>query len=170
MSEKPTKYYSNKQEKLVASYLSMKVVSGSGAADCHPGDVQNEDWLCECKTHVESGKKIMFNLKVWSKICDEAMYKFKNALLVVDDGSQTIENTWVMFDTNCGLCSECKKVPLPGIVKSNITFDSTRMKEHYKSICKDNSHITILVYNVVPKHQQVGIVPIDIFLKMLRGM
>lgn len=168
MSENPTKYYSNKQEQLVARYLSMKVVSGSGAADCHPGDVQNENWLCECKTHVESGKKIMFNLKVWAKICDEAMYKFKNPLLVVDDGSQTLQHTWVMFDTNCGLCCECKKVPLPGIVKSNITFDSSRMKEHYESASKDSPDTIIFVYNI-SKHQQIGITPIDVFLKMLRG-
>ena len=95
-SEGTTKYYSSIQEKMVAMLLGWEVVSGSGAAACTPGDVIDEDWLGECKTHTSPGKKIVFYQSVWKKICDEAMVKHRNPVLIVDDGSQTPSRTWCL--------------------------------------------------------------------------
>ena len=91
------KYYSSKQENMIADYLGWSVVSGSGSRNTLPGDIQNEDWLGECKTHASSGQIVSFKHKVWKKIKDEAVAKFKYPALFVDDGSQTSENTWVMY-------------------------------------------------------------------------
>ncbi len=90
------KYYSDRQEHMIADYLGWSVVSGSGARSTLPGDIRSEDWLGECKTHKTPGQMISFKHKVWKKIQDEASSKFKFPALFVDDGSQTVENTWVM--------------------------------------------------------------------------
>lgn len=85
---------SNLQESTVAKYLGWKVVSGSGARPFHVGDVVSEDWLGECKTHNTSRNAITFNLNVLKKISDEAMSKHRFPVLIVDDGSQQVDNTW----------------------------------------------------------------------------
>lgn len=97
MSDKPTKYYSDRQEKLVADYLNMDKVPGSGAFSGSPGDVSGNQWLIECKTHTTSPFPIKFSKKVWNKISKEAISKFKFPALITDDGSQSLSNTYVMF-------------------------------------------------------------------------
>lgn len=92
-----TKDYSIKQEKLIADYLGWKCVVASGARACHPGDIKSDNWLGECKTHVTTGNRIKFIYKEWAKICEEAMSKFRFAVLFVDDGSQKERNTWCMI-------------------------------------------------------------------------
>lgn len=93
-----TKFFSSKQERMVADFLGWSVVSGSGARDCHPGDITSDEWLGECKTHEKPGHRIVFWTKVWNKICDEAASKHRYPILIVDDGSQKLDNTWVMFN------------------------------------------------------------------------
>lgn len=88
---------SDRQEKLVASFLGWKQVRGSGNRPTHTGDVEGDSWLGECKTHVKPGAKIKFDVKIWNKIVDEAASKFKRAAYFVDDGSQDINNTYVVF-------------------------------------------------------------------------
>lgn len=88
---------SDKQEKLVASFLDWDQVRGSGCRPTHTGDVESDTWLGECKTHVKPGNKIKFDVKIWNKIVDEACAKFKKAAYFVDDGSQDINNTFVVF-------------------------------------------------------------------------
>lgn len=93
-----TKDYSIKQEKLIAEYLGWKCVVASGARACHPGDIKNDTWLGECKTHVTTGNRIKFIYKEWAKICEEAMSKFRFPVLFVDDGSQKEVATWCMVN------------------------------------------------------------------------
>lgn len=105
---KGTKMYSDKQEKLVASFMSdsnsdWKQVTGSGARPNFPGDVISKDWLCECKTHTKPYQPIIFVFKVWDKICEEASGIFRKPVLVTDDGSQTLEKTYCL--TKIGLIS-----------------------------------------------------------------
>lgn len=98
---KGTKHYSDKQEKLVANYMSEDndrwcQVKGSGARPNFPGDVLSKDWLVECKTYTKPNQQLIFVFKVWDKIYYEASGIFKKPVLVTDDGSQRLEKTYCM--------------------------------------------------------------------------
>lgn len=93
------KEFSTKQEKQIAEFLGWRRVSGSGARPNAPGDIEGTEWLGECKTHITPGHKIHFDLKIWEKIADEAASQFKQPAYFVDDGSQRLNRTWVMFYT-----------------------------------------------------------------------
>ena len=47
---RPTRFYSNKQEKAVAKAVGGKQTPNSGATPWIKGDVVAEEWLIECKT------------------------------------------------------------------------------------------------------------------------
>ena len=121
---KPTKHYSSLQENMIADYLGWEVVSGSGARDCHPGDIRSDQWLGECKTHTERGQKISFMYDFWNKICDEAVSKFKVPVLFVDDGSQSADHTWVLYPYTRFEYPGLKVISDHGIKhRKNIIFD-----------------------------------------------
>ena len=63
-SNKPTRWYSNKQENHVASAVNGKKVANSGATTWKKGDVQTDDWLLECKT-CTTDKKSFSIKKEW---------------------------------------------------------------------------------------------------------
>ena len=103
---KPTRFYSNKQEKAVAKQVGGKQVANSGATPFHKGDVTTTDWLIECKT--STTEKASFSIKrQWlDKNKEEAfaMGKAYNALCFdFGDGGQryyvidekTFKNTMV---------------------------------------------------------------------------
>lgn len=92
-----TKDYSSVQEKTIAEYLGWEVVSGSGARPTIPGDIKSEEFLGECKTHTKPDQDIVFHLDVWNKLKDEASSHMKFPVLLVDDGSQKLSNTWCML-------------------------------------------------------------------------
>lgn len=79
---RPTRFFSNRQEKAVAKVIKGKQVSNSGATAFNKGDVSNDDWLIECKTSVT--EKQSFSIKRdWLKKNKEeafAMGKEYNAL------------------------------------------------------------------------------------------
>ena len=79
---RPTRFYSNKQEKKVAKVLGGKQVSNSGATPFHTGDVRTDKWLIECKTCTT--EKASFSIKrdwlVKNKEESFAMGKRYNAL------------------------------------------------------------------------------------------
>ena len=131
-----TKDYSSCQENRLASALDWSVVTGSGARACVPGDIKNDKWLGECKTHTAPGQKIFFDLEVWKKISKEADSQHRSPALFVDDGSQKIENTWVL----CRQVSVDTTTMAMGdpyfTVRKNISFDDQRAKEHLKSLYK----------------------------------
>lgn len=118
MDDRANKSASNAQERLIAKYLGWRQVSGSGSRPNHPGDVCSESWLGECKTHINSGHRLVFKFDVWDKIELEAMSQFKLPVLFVDDGSQLIQNTYCMiqvdesvFDlTKCKICDSQSSV------------------------------------------------------------
>lgn len=116
------KIYSDKQESLVAKVVNGRKVSGSGSRPFAPGDVESDEWLIECKTHISPGKKISFKLDVWEKIRNEAATRHKYPAYVVDDGSQLLINQRVLFS----ICPEdISKLPSENIqkfVKEAITF------------------------------------------------
>lgn len=97
MTKKPTKYYSTKQEQMIADYLGWSAVSASGARAFNPGDVRSSDWLAECKTHTESKDKIVIKKEWWTKLANEAKSVMKTPILCVDNGTQRLQNTWAIF-------------------------------------------------------------------------
>lgn len=122
-----TKLYSNKQERTVAEYLDWRQVSGSGSRPTVTGDIEGAEWLGECKTHTSPGHRIEFLIKTWDKIIDEASTKFKQACYIVDDGSQKIENTWVMFLAQA-VSSRFTVVEYPYPIYKSTTFEHLEMK------------------------------------------
>ena len=131
MEQKSTKYYSTKQENLIADYLGWKVVTGSGARAFHPGDVVSDQWLGECKTHTEPFSNLRFDFDVWTKISREAASQFKKPVLFVDDGSQTIERTWCLFDVSS---YSLREIPIIDYTNcSSMTFKYFELEEKSKS-------------------------------------
>lgn len=92
-----TKTFSEIQELKISQSLGWSRVSGSGARDCLPGDVEGPEWLGECKTHASVIPRITFKYDVWLKISNEAMSTFKRPVLFVDNGSQLLEYTWCVI-------------------------------------------------------------------------
>jgi len=140
-----TKDYSRKQEHLIADTLGWDVVSGSGSRHTYPGDISSSEWLGECKTHQKPGSKIKFNRDVWNKIVEEASSQFKYPVLFVDDGSQTVKNTWCMFPGSIrGIDS--KMITLPVTFGKNILFDPYYMKSKIKSERNTDINYRPIVY------------------------
>lgn len=70
---KPTRYYSKKQEKLVAKTVNGKVQSNSGATPFQKGDVLTDNWLIECKTKTSESKSISIK-KEWIEKNEEEAF------------------------------------------------------------------------------------------------
>ena len=94
MSEHSTKYYSSRQESMVASFLGWSVVTGSGSRPFHPGDVGDEHYLGECKTSEVETDRIKIMKSHWKKISNEAMGAHKIPVLFVDNGTQKPDGTF----------------------------------------------------------------------------
>ena len=79
---KPTRWYSNKQEKAVAKVVDGKQVANSGASDFKKGDVTTNSWLIECKTTTTVKKSFSIKQEWLDKNKEEAfaMNKEYNAL------------------------------------------------------------------------------------------
>lgn len=128
---KPTKYYSSKQEKMIADYLGWSVVVASGARPFNPGDIKSIEYLCECKTHTSVQKRIVIKKSVWKKISTEAMSVTKKPILFTDNGTQKIEDTWCIIKKpkifNGAICDK-----LSGDMRDSatqITFEHIALKE-----------------------------------------
>lgn len=125
-----TKETSKKQEKLIADYLGWDVVSGSGAR-LHPGDIVGDDWLGECKTHMKPTDKIVFNHSVYLKIISEAMSIMKKPVLFCDDGTQTIQGTYVLVSLKHLPDGIFRTINYPDIApKLNINISKTQLQCH----------------------------------------
>lgn len=162
-----TRYFSTRQESRISGALGWEVVSGSGARDFHPGDIIGPNWLGECKTHVTAGQKIKFDLKVWQKICEEAVTCFRYPVLIVDDGTQLNSHAWVMYPADSITCAKSSELLWTKIVKTNVVFDGTTMKSSYdaarRELHLENSH---LVYRIPFGGRAVHVCPFDTFCAM----
>ena len=89
---KPTRFYSNRQEKQVAKTLKGKKVANSGATAFKKGDVVTKNWLIECKTTTATEKASFSIKREWLEKNKEeafAMGKDYNALVFdYGDGKQ----------------------------------------------------------------------------------
>lgn len=70
---KPTRFYSNKQEKKVAKAVGGRQVSNSGATAFAKGDVKTSQWLIECKTCTTEKKSFSIK-KEWLQKNKEEMF------------------------------------------------------------------------------------------------
>ena len=134
------KKFSSIQEHRVADYLNWSVVSGSGARQFDKGDVVSDQFLGECKTHVEKYQKIIFYYSHWKKIVEEASSKFKSPVLIVDDGSQSPKNTWCMFNASIGLAWNRFELSQVCPFRTNIIFETSQMKRFLTLLNSDKSY------------------------------
>ena len=72
MRDKPTRFYSNRQEKAVAKAVKGKQQANSGASTWQKGDVQNKRFLIECKTTIHPKKSFSIKQDWLEKIEEEA--------------------------------------------------------------------------------------------------
>nr|DAE87864.1 MAG TPA: hypothetical protein [Caudoviricetes sp.] len=174
-----TKTYSNKQEKLIADALGWQVVSASGARNFHPGDIKSPKWLGECKTHISETSQISFKESTWMKLEAEADSEHKDPAYFVDNGSQSITGTWVMFDykrvsgnfeyfiINSQNCPEVYR-QLRGQV--NVNFDCIDMLYAYRKIKKLNSAAGLDVCTVIASplkcNKDLVICPLSEFIEV----
>lgn len=81
---KPTRFYSNKQEKQVAKTISGKQTANSGATPFYKGDVVSDLFLIECKTKIKDSISITVRKEWMSKNREEAfaMGKLFNAVCI----------------------------------------------------------------------------------------
>ena len=74
---KPTRYYSTKQEKAVAENLNGKRQPNSGATMFAKSDVVLEDFSIECKTKTKPSDSISIKKEWLTKINEEALFTGK---------------------------------------------------------------------------------------------
>lgn len=79
---RPTRFYSKKQETSVAKAIGGKRTANSGATTFSKGDVRTDEWLIECKTVTQHQKSFSIKEEWLQKNRDEAfaMNKYYNAL------------------------------------------------------------------------------------------
>lgn len=88
---RPTRFYSNRQEKAVAKAVNGKQTANSGATPFSKGDVRNDLFLLECKTHTEFRNNFTIKHDWIDKNREEAFQMGKRySALVIDfgDGEQ----------------------------------------------------------------------------------
>jgi hypothetical protein len=159
---KENKIFSCKQENLLAKLLGWDVVSGSGARFL-PGDIKNDEWLGECKTHNRPGHRIEFHLDIWRKLYREAITQLRRPVYFVDDGSQLSSKTWAM---TCWLPIEkVKVVEYFGRVSSSVTFDDSLSKDNLFSVFNDSDDI--VVYELHFGDDTVWLTSFDMFTKIV---
>lgn len=169
----PTKYYSSKQEHMIADYLGWSVVSGSGARAFHPGDIRSDDFLGECKTHVERVDRIVIYNKVWAKIISEATSVFKTPVLFIDNGSQRVDSTWCVIPRNVVLSHDIKPVHFEtdlsciNISKTQTSFNHNEMIRQYKILHTNNNSYVAIVASV--GNHNVAIYRLDEFRNVFLG-
>ena len=95
MERKPTRYYSDRQEKRTAKKLGAKVQTSSGSSDFLKGDVVSDTCLIECKTCVTEKKSFSIK-KEWLEKVDEQCYAMgkRYPILAFDFGDG--ENYYVL--------------------------------------------------------------------------
>jgi len=79
----PTRYYSNKQEKSIATAVDGKQVANSGATPYHKGDVTTDKWLFEAKTKMKPCNSFSIKKHWLDKNLEESIFMKKpyNALV-----------------------------------------------------------------------------------------
>lgn len=97
MNKDSTKYYSNKQERLVAKSLGGKQVSGSGASIFSKGDVRvGNKILVECKTSMTEKTSYSIKQNILDKIEKEAKEMGKYFSMLAFNFGPNTKNYYVL--------------------------------------------------------------------------
>lgn len=76
--KKPTRYYSDKQEKSVAKAVGGRKTPNSGATPYVKGDVLTKQWIFECKTIIKSQKSRTIEEAWFTKNKNESLFMNKD--------------------------------------------------------------------------------------------
>jgi uncharacterized membrane protein len=88
---RPTRFFSSKQEKKIAKAVQGKQVANSGATKFQKGDVVTDDWLFEAKTKTSKSNSFTIKKEWITKNKEEAFTMRKeHSAVVIDfgDGEQ----------------------------------------------------------------------------------
>ena len=85
MNVRPTRFYSNRQEKHVAQAIGGRQTSNSGATKFSKGDVTTRNWLLECKTCTKEQKTFTVRREWFEKNREEAFAMRKDYSAIVFD-------------------------------------------------------------------------------------
>lgn len=96
---KPTRFYSNKQEKKVAKVVSGKQTANSGATAFQKGDVVTDQFLIECKTKIKDCNSFTIKEEWLLKNEEEAFAMGKNnSALCFDFGPSANKRYYVISE------------------------------------------------------------------------
>jgi len=97
---RPTRFYSSKQEKKVAKAVGGRQTANSGATKFQKGDVTTKDWLIECKTCTTDKKQFTIKEEWLLKNKEEAFAMGKsNQTLVFDFGPSSKDRYYVITES-----------------------------------------------------------------------
>ena len=96
-SPKPTRYFSNRQEKAVAKAIGGKQTANSGATDFGgKSDVHTEDWSIECKTKTTNCDSISIKKDWIEKLKRESAFDGKKYTAVAISFGPDSENYYII--------------------------------------------------------------------------
>ena len=96
---RPTRFYSKRQENKVAKSLNGKRVANSGATTFNKGDVVLDDWLIECKTKTKDSNSFTIKEDWLIKNEEEAFAMGKNnSALCFDFGPSANKRYYVISE------------------------------------------------------------------------
>lgn len=96
---KPTRFYSNKQEKQVAKAVGGRQTANSGATAFQKGDVVSDQFLIECKTKVKDCKSFTVQEEWLLKNEEEAFAMGKNnSALCFDFGPSANKRYYIISE------------------------------------------------------------------------
>ena len=81
--KKPTRYFSDKQEKSIAKAIGAKQTKNSGATAYQKGDVLDDNWLIEAKTCTKDQKTFTMHKEWFDKNLSESIFMKKDYTAVV---------------------------------------------------------------------------------------
>lgn len=103
---KPTRWYSDKQEKKVAKAIGGKQTANSGATDFSKGDVTTDTWLIECKTATSEKQSFSIKREWLKKNREEAFSMGKDYNALVFDFGDNGERFYIVDEKTFKLMKE----------------------------------------------------------------
>lgn len=103
---KPTRWYSDKQEKKVAKAIGGKQTANSGATDFSKGDVTTDNWLIECKTATSEKQSFSIKREWLKKNREEAFSMGKDYNALVFDFGDNGERFYIVDEKTFKLMKE----------------------------------------------------------------
>lgn len=104
---RPTRYYSKKQEQKVAKYVGGRRQANSGATAFQKGDVITDEFLIECKTKTKDCKSFTVKEDWLLKNEEEAFAMGRESALCFDFGPSANKRYYVISERQFNLLQQC---------------------------------------------------------------